>query len=87
MAFCSAVEMGESKDLQKFLNGHIVDFSLKDRAIGGYRQWQTLRHLPLFISPLPLFISLDSFLLHLLLSSGYQAVAILSIFMEFVIEF
>lgn len=38
LAFCSAVEMGESKDLQKFLNGHIVDFSLKDRAIGGYRQ-------------------------------------------------
>lgn len=26
------------EDLQESLNGHIVSFSLNDRAIGGYRQ-------------------------------------------------
>lgn len=71
------------EDLQESLNGHIVSFSLKDRAIGGYRQQLQLCH----SSPLPLFIGPDSFLLschletlHLFLSSGYHAVAVLNIF-------
>lgn len=82
--------MGMGKDLQESLNGQAVSCSPKDRVIRGHRQLQKLCH----SSPLPLFISPDSFLLsyhletlHLFLSFSYQAVAILNIFMEFVIEF
>lgn len=84
--------MGESKDLQEYLNGNVVNFSIIRRtelskgidSDRSYATWVPCSYLK--VQAHSVFLNVQK-LCSCFLSFGYLAVAILNNFMELVTEF